>query len=976
MADVVAVGVAPAAAPDASAPASAAAPKKKGFTLRLRGRSASPDRSGAVAAADDASPTRGRTFFKSFAGRRTKSGSPAKRSSPKKAGFLSRTFRFGGGKGGVGATMRDLGASVRGGLQAAVEVLKESDQVVVVQAWDGTEHGVDVLKPCKVHVLRAKVVHMVKRADGVDDAAADPKAPPQRYVLLFRGATLEDGDAVPDAAFKPVGLDDVVGLPSEIWISKSDYVPTRDTPDDAGPAGPRNENAWDGLGAAPSSAPLDYDDPSLADEADSASDSSGEDDFEFVGQAKARRRVSNLAGQQAVRRKSSVAAREHPQSEKFHLRRELALLHCGDVADRLEAAGYDDRGAFGNLTEEILRATPLFVNRRTSRKIVALAEIYKQQDARDAAAPTTVLGNMDKAEAEDTAAFTAGDDVFFGKRSDVRKFFGSRKAGGSVAGDASTLGSRGATTRGGDFDDESSVATIVSEARSEATATSRSSHGSSLSSLTTRKRKEKRTVNPLFAHVGRIGKGVPDLPGEDPSLQERLDALLQPVGAGLRGQQTETIRAVELVLGDVFAKDKFRDEYLEAMIEANSGNSVPSAVTAVKRRATALDGVGVSIRLKRPEDRAMAVHKLATKLYENVIAKRRPRAFSPTYPELQDFLFRLLGRDAVVERNGQAVRDRSELERAHRALSKSVVDDAATKIHSKDDISMDDRARELMSEGESQAALGGHLRSDASSPHSERARAPGDGSLPATRLAREAAADLRRIAEERHAVFLDLDAKALKREVELVLAAAEAPVAEGDVFYAAEYEPHRLAGNCGYAAAKRVLAQANNDEQETVFEVLRRRDAVLPELAPLDDGLTPVSSADLVAFRDAHMDAVRRYVAFRDEWRKAELPEEESTKRSSGEKNRPVSSIMDIDPDELKKLVGSMETTGDDDDDDDDGSFATDRGDAQRALAQVRVHRVDARGLEPAVAEPAPGAQGLRPVTPPNAFPSTTRDAA
>ncbi|KAK7233987.1 hypothetical protein SO694_0010207 [Aureococcus anophagefferens] len=391
MADVVAVGVAPAAAPDASAPASAAAPKKKGFTLRLRGRSASPDRSGAVAAADDASPTRGRTFFKSFAGRRTKSGSPAKRSSPKKAGFLSRTFRFG----------------------AAVEVLKESDQVVVVQAWDGTEHGVDVLKPCKVHVLRAKVVHMVKRADGVDDAAADPKAPPQRYVLLFRGATLEDGDAVPDAAFKP-------------------------------------------------------------------------------------------------------------------------------------------------------------------------------------------------AEAEDTAAFTAGDDVFFGKRSDVRKFFGSRKAGGSVAGDASTLGSAGG------------------DATRAATST-------------------------------KIGKGAPTS-GEDPSLQERLDALLQPVGAGLRGQQTETIRAVELVLGDVFAKDKFRDEYLEAMIEANSGNSVPSAVTAVKRRATALDGVGVSIRLKRPEDRAMAVHKLATKLYEN--------AFSPTYPELQDFLFRLLGRDAVVERNGQAVRDRSELERA------------------------------------------------------------------------------------------------------------------------------------------------------------------------------------------------------------------------------------------------------------------------------------------------------------------------
>ena len=70
----------------------------------------------------------------------------------------------------------------------------------------------------------------------------------------------------------------------------------------------------------------------------------------------------------------------------------------------------------------------------------------------------------------------------------------------------------------------------------------------------------------------------------------------------------------------------------QAMIEANSGNSVPSAVTAVKRRATALDGVGVSIRLKRPEDRATAVHKLATKLYENVIAKRRPARGSQATP--------------------------------------------------------------------------------------------------------------------------------------------------------------------------------------------------------------------------------------------------------------------------------------------------------------------------------------------------------
>ena len=154
---------------------------------------------------------------------------------------------------------------------------------------------------------------------------------------------------------------------------------------------------------------------------------------------------------------------------------------------------------------------------------------------------------------------------------------------------------------------------------------------------------------------------------------------------------------------------------------------------------------------------------------------------------------------------------------------------------------------------------------------------------------------------------------------------------EGDIFYAAEYEAHRLVDNCGYAAAKRVLAQANEQEEATVFEIIRRRDAVQPDLAPLvhDHKTRPFAARDVPGFLDDHADVVRRYIDLRDEVRGnwAALEDDDDRDADDGDSDvqgrRNGGTMSSIDPEELAKLVGSMETHSDSGDDDDDAAFST-----------------------------------------------------
>ena len=105
----------------------------------------------------------------------------------------------------------------------------------------------------------------------------------------------------------------------------------------------------------------------------------------------------------------------HPHSASFDLRRELKLLRCPPhIVERLCRYGYDDRGSFAALSEDVLRSAPLYVDRKTRRKIVALAEIYRQQDLRDEAAPTNYLAKRSIEERQDAKAFQTGDEEFFG----------------------------------------------------------------------------------------------------------------------------------------------------------------------------------------------------------------------------------------------------------------------------------------------------------------------------------------------------------------------------------------------------------------------------------------------------------------------------------------------------------------------------------------------------------------------------------
>ena len=46
-----------------------------------------------------------------------------------------------------------------------------------------------------------------------------------RYIILFRGKVLKDGDNVPREAFGKVDPDDDKKLPNEVWVARSAWRP-------------------------------------------------------------------------------------------------------------------------------------------------------------------------------------------------------------------------------------------------------------------------------------------------------------------------------------------------------------------------------------------------------------------------------------------------------------------------------------------------------------------------------------------------------------------------------------------------------------------------------------------------------------------------------------------------------------------------------------------------------------------------------
>ena len=361
------------------------------FMFRSRSRSASPGwkppqlmrtKNSTSLARGDMSPEKKPAKKSSswFGNKKTK---PKKKkelfgSPPKKKGFMSR-------------------------MQENFAVLKENDTVVVVQQWDGVEINVDVLKPCKVAVLRQKVRQFIAKRDDIMPEVEKHEHLRHRYVLLFQGQMLQDEDTVPKGVYGEVKDDE---WPNKVYVARSKYRPPFEESEidvDSLPS------EWSiGTGSV-SIKPLEYEEP------EEEKDDDAEEALRRSMESQRRSQEMSARRRGKATKNKSVASKMHPHSASFDLRRELKLLRCPPhIVERLCSYGYDDRGSFAALTEDVLQSAPLYVDRKTRRKIVALAEIYRQQDLRDEAAPTNYLAKRSIEEKQDAKAFQTGDEEFFG----------------------------------------------------------------------------------------------------------------------------------------------------------------------------------------------------------------------------------------------------------------------------------------------------------------------------------------------------------------------------------------------------------------------------------------------------------------------------------------------------------------------------------------------------------------------------------
>ena len=288
-------------------------------------------------------------------------------------------------------------------MQENFTVLKENDTVVVVQAWDAVEINVDVLKPCKVAVLRQKVRQFIAKRDDIMPEVEKHEHLRHRYVLLFQGQMLQDEDTVPKGVYGDVDEDQ---WPNKVYVARSKYRPPYEETEidvDSLPS------EWSiGTGSV-SIKPLEYEEP------EEEKDQDEEEALRRSMESQRRSQEMSARRRGKATKNKSVASKLHPHSASFDLRRELKLLRCPPhIIERLCRYGYDDRGSFAALTEDVLRSAPLYVDRKTRRKIVALAEIYRQQDLRDEAAPTNYLAKRSIEERQDAKAFQTGDEEFFG----------------------------------------------------------------------------------------------------------------------------------------------------------------------------------------------------------------------------------------------------------------------------------------------------------------------------------------------------------------------------------------------------------------------------------------------------------------------------------------------------------------------------------------------------------------------------------
>ena len=146
-----------------------------------------------------------------------------------------------------------------------------------------------------------------------------------------------------------------------------------------------------------------------------------------------------------------------------------------------------------------------------------------------------------------------------------------------------------------------------------------------------RYQKKKVWTDPRFRHVGSIGKFVPCFEEDgEPTLQDRIDVLLQPVAAGVRGDHRDCVDALVETFMDVFAKHKKRDHILREFFLKNDGKlrgyeCIGTRPIAPKRFTSDVEKLGgPNIKLDKDEDREKSIRRFSVTLYQNIAGRRKP----------------------------------------------------------------------------------------------------------------------------------------------------------------------------------------------------------------------------------------------------------------------------------------------------------------------------------------------------------------
>ena len=164
-------------------------------------------------------------------------------------------------------------------------------------------------------------------------------------ILVWQGKALRDTDEIPEECYNTVNED---GYMSHIFVVTRELDAAEEKKDE--------ENL----------------------------DIAGDDEEEKLNTADAEAKAEQYAYAAHLRK---LAAKENAKFDKllreatqFKLDLELEKIGCLGYLERLEKAGFNEKGAFSQMTDSELAGPDMWVPKRARRRIMALAEMYRMQD--------------------------------------------------------------------------------------------------------------------------------------------------------------------------------------------------------------------------------------------------------------------------------------------------------------------------------------------------------------------------------------------------------------------------------------------------------------------------------------------------------------------------------------------------------------------------------------------------------------------